>query len=61
MVSSSPLPEDADAGEEQIKRFLEAYEDGQVDLISVFQRLENDQLGGVPQIAEMARLKGINI
>ncbi len=43
-VSSSPLPDDADAGEEQIKRFLKDYEDGKIDLVSVFQHLENDQL-----------------
>ena len=58
-VSTSELPEDADAGELTIQEFLEHADN--VELTSIFQRLDNSQLASVPGIAEMARLKGIKL
>ena len=60
-VSSSPLADDADAGEERIKNFLAGYETGKLDPTSVYQRFSNDQLATLPKVAEMAKLKGIEV
>ena len=60
-VTVLDLPDDMDAGEELIQKFLADYEAEKVDLTSVYQRFEPDQLGMVPSIAQMAKLKGIKI
>ena len=60
-VTSAELPDAASGGEHLIKKFLEDYEKGEVQLDSIFQRLENKQLASVSEIAEMMKLKGIEL
>lgn len=60
-VSTRELPEDVDAGEATIARFLEACERQEVSLPSVYQKLSNDQLAQVPEIASLAALKGVTL
>ena len=59
VVSTCALGPDADAGEGAIKKFQEADEANQIDLASVYQRLANEHLAEVPELARILALKGI--
>ena len=60
-VSTAELSQDTDAGEATIEKFLKESETKKLQLSAVYQRLENEQLSAVSGIAEMARLKGIQV
>jgi hypothetical protein len=58
-VTLQELPGDADAGEDQVADFLEAYEAGGIDLGAVYPRLTNVQLAAVPELAAAMKLRGV--
>jgi hypothetical protein len=58
-VSTAELQKDVDGGEAAIKRFLEDSEAGVVNLSSVIQKIENQQLADVGEIRQRMALKGI--
>jgi hypothetical protein len=58
-VTVLPLPDDADAGEDAILRFQEAFDAGKIDLASIYQRLPNETLATVPEVATLMKLRGI--
>lgn len=60
-VSTADLQKDADGGEAAIKRFLDDYENGLHDLVSVYPHIDNEQLANVEEIARMMSLKGIKV
>jgi hypothetical protein len=60
-VSTAEIQKDVDGGEAAIKRFVQDYESGRLDLAAVYQRIENEQLADVGEIARMMSLKGILI
>ena len=57
-VDTFELKEGIDTGEKQISEFLERYEAGEVDLTSVYPRLENEQLAAIDEIARVLQMKG---
>ena len=61
VVSTFDLTEEIDTGEEAISRFLEKFKAGEVDLTSVYPRLENEQLSAISEIARLLRLKGYQV
>jgi hypothetical protein len=61
LVSSQPLPEGADDGAAAIQAFVQGFDAGQLDLGSVFPRLADRDLASIPEVATLARLKGIAI
>ena len=60
-VSTAEIQKDVDGGEAAIKRFVQDYESGHLNLATVYQRIENEQLADVGEIARMMSLKGIRI
>ncbi len=58
-MTSENLKEGTDAGEVIIQEFREAFEAGRVDLGSVFQQIQNDQLRAIPEIRILLELKGL--
>lgn len=60
-VSVLDLPDDADAGEEAVLRFQEAFDAGKIDLAGIYQRLPNETLATVPEIATIMKLRGISL
>ena len=58
-VSTGELQEDVDGGEKAIRRFLEDYADGDLNLTSVYPTIDNEQLSNVEEIGRMMKLKGI--
>jgi hypothetical protein len=60
-VSTFDLTEEMDTGEEEISRFLEKFKAGEVDLTSVYPRLENEQLSAITEIARLLCLKGFEV
>ena len=59
MISTKSLEKDMDGGEFQIKDFLEDYAAGNINLIDLYPKIDNEQLLGVDGIQKMAALKGI--
>ena len=59
MISTKSLEKDMDGGEFQIKEFLEDYAAGNINLIDLYPKIDNEQLLGVDGIQKMAALKGI--
>lgn len=59
IVSSHALPGDVDSGEIQIKRFVSMLENGDIDLTSVYPRIDNEHLRSIPELACILKLKGI--
>jgi hypothetical protein len=60
-VGTINLADGMDDGAAVIKHFLSRYQEGLIQLSSVFQRLDNRSLADVPGIAAMLRIKGIRI
>jgi hypothetical protein len=60
-VATQELRPEMDGGEVIIKRFLEDFEKGKIDLTSVYQKIENDQLASIEGIQRMMALKGIRL
>ena len=58
-VSTAELQKDIDGGEAEIKRFLDDYEAGFYDLLTVYPKIENEQLACVEEIGRMMALKGV--
>lgn len=58
-VSTAELHKDVDGGEAEIKRFLDDYEAGFYDLLTVYPKIDNEQLACVEEIGRMMALKGI--
>ena len=61
VVATSPLKDDVDSGETQIKSFLEKFNKGEVDLTAAYAIIDNEQLAATPEIAKMIELKGIDL
>jgi hypothetical protein len=59
ILSTIPLNADIDAGESQIEQFNERFERGEIDPLSIYLQIDNDQLAEIPEIANMLRLKGL--
>ena len=60
-VSTRELKPDMDAGESEIKTFLESFNAGNVNLSSIYPRVDNTQLAMIGEIERMMKLKGINV
>ena len=60
-VSTRELKPDMDAGESEIKTFLENFNAGNVNLSSIYPRVDNTQLAMISEIERMMKLKGINV
>lgn len=60
-VSTVDLQKDMDGGEAAIKRFLDDYEAGLHVLTTAYQRIDNEQLASVEEIAKMMSFKGIRV
>ena len=60
-VSTHDLKPDMDAGEVQIKEFLESFNEGEMDLSAVYPKLDNTQLAMIGEIDRMMKMKGISI
>jgi hypothetical protein len=60
-VSAVPLRDDVEAGEGAIKEFLADYKAGHIVLDSVYQRISNEELARLPDVAVMLKLKGITL
>jgi hypothetical protein len=58
-VSTAELHKDVDGGEAEIKRFLDDYEAGFYDLLTVYPKIDNEQLACVEEIGRMMALKGV--
>ena len=58
VVSTRELEDDVDGGEAVIKQFQEEYNKGTYTLSSLYQKLDNEQLATIPEIAKVLRLKG---
>ena len=61
IVSTRELPDDVDGGEELIRQFQQDFEAGRVRLTSVYPLLDNHQLAQVTEIADLMKLKGIDL
>jgi hypothetical protein len=59
-VSTYELPKDVDSGEIEIKQFLKDYEAGNINLSSIYQKIENEMLAGIEEIHRIMQLKGID-
>ncbi len=59
-VSTTDLQKDVESGEMVIKRFLDHYEANRYDFASLFQKLSNQQLANVEDIARIMPFKGIS-
>jgi hypothetical protein len=57
-VQSVPLTEGMDDGAGAVQAFRLRWEAGEVDLTSVYQRLDNRELEALPGVAAVLRLKG---
>ena len=55
------LTEEMDTGEEVISRFFDKVNADEIDLTSVYPRLENEQLSAISEIARLLRLKGYQV
>jgi hypothetical protein len=60
-VGTVELGEGMDDGARLVKGFQKRWEAGEIDLASVYARLENRDLAGIPGIAAMLRLKGVTL
>jgi hypothetical protein len=60
-VSIQSLTDDLDDGADVIQRFRDQLEAGAVDLASVFPRLSNEELAGIPKVANALKAKGIKL
>ena len=58
-VSTVELQKDVDSGEAVIKQFWEDFEAGLHDLLSVYPKIDNEELANVEEIGRMMKLKGI--
>ena len=58
-VSSVPIPDNYDVGDEQILKFYEENKDGLSNLESVYQKIDNQVLKMVPEIGSRLELKGL--
>ena len=58
-VTSNELTESMDGGESVIEPFMEQYESGLIDLKSIYQKIDNDELKLVTEIAKQLEYKGI--
>ena len=61
VVSTFDLTEEIDTGEEVISRFFDKVNADEIDLPSVYPRLENEQLSAISEIARLLRLKGYQV
>jgi hypothetical protein len=59
-VSTAELQKDVDGGEAAIKRFMDDYNGGRLNLSTVFLRIGNEQLAQVAEIGRMLALKGVS-
>ena len=60
-VSTRELGPEMDAGEEQIRKFQEEYEENGAKLSSVYPVISNQDLAAVSDLAELMRLKGVEL
>jgi hypothetical protein len=60
-VGSVELTDGMDDGAAQIEAFNKRWEAGEVDLASVYPRVENRELETIPGITTMLRLKGVDV
>jgi hypothetical protein len=60
-VTVLDLPEDADAGEDAVLRFQDSFDAGKIDLAAIYQRLTDETLATVPEIATIMKLRGISL
>jgi hypothetical protein len=60
-VGTAPLPDDADDGAAAVATFQAAFDAGEIDLASVWPRLDDDTLAGIPEVASAMRAKGVKI
>lgn len=57
-VNALPLPDGADDGAGVIKDFLRHFDQGEIDLRSVYLTIDNAELKNIPEIAMTLKLKG---
>jgi hypothetical protein len=60
-VGTVELADGMDDGSAPIAAFHQRWEAGEVDLASVYPRVENQELETIPGIATMLRLKGADV
>jgi len=58
-VKANKLTDDTDRGEDIVKRFIEARKQGLHNPADLFRRMSNEELLWLPNIREIARLKGL--
>jgi hypothetical protein len=58
-VTTLPLPDDADDGADKILEFLEQFGAGAIDLGAIYQKLTDEELADVPEIATTLKVRGI--
>jgi DNA adenine methylase len=58
-VAVLDLPDEAEDGSDQIADFLDRLGSGAIDLGAVYQRLGNEELAAVPEVATAARIRGV--
>ena len=58
-VTSRVLEKDMDGGEEAITKFKENFDNGNVDLTTVYQRLSNKELSEKPKISRKLKIEGL--
>jgi len=61
VVTSAALPEDARDGADEISEFLKKFESGEIDLTSVFPKIDNATMAALPSISRKLELKGIKV
>ena len=59
LVDTNQLTKDMDGGEEAIKKFQEEYTNKEYNFSSLYQRIDNEQLRNIPEIARLLQLKGL--
>lgn len=59
-VKTLPLPPDADDGRDVVQQFKQDMDRGIIDLSAVYSIQSNTELLAIPEIATMAKLKGLN-
>jgi hypothetical protein len=60
-VTILDLPPNAHDGAEVIRRFLEAFEKGGIDLGSIYARMPNGTLAAVPEVGKYMQLRGMSL
>lgn len=61
LVQQTDLTPEIEGGEEVIADFLERFNNGEIDISAVYNRVDNETLAQVSEIARMMALKGIRL